>query len=629
VRTSTHTVRPAAASRRETPSARKLVLEGSRFRDSGDWTRAEETYRRATQVDPKNSEAWAELGCLMSDARRFPEAVDCFRRALHRRGKAEETNETREAIRLLLEVADGRPDWARGQFSLGQAYEHLEDFTSARQHLAMALQLDSSREAAVQALFARMYCLEDRYLEAIAAADRAAAAKPTYFLAHLVKRKCCGAVRDWIGAAESTRRAVESMPHMQLHSNLLWEVNYLAETTPESLYAEACRWNSWYAAPLANEIRAHPNDPDPERRLRIGYVSNDLRAHPIAKFFIPVVELHDRRKFEVFAYAVNAATDLVTDWIKGKVGTFVPSHGPHLELAERVRSDGIDILIDLAGHTTGPSYLAFAVKPAPIQVSWLGVLSTTGMTAIDYFLGDAGIPCPGTEHLFSEKVYRLPRSICCFRPTDSVPVAPAPCLKRGYITFGCFNNPRKIHRDVAKLWSAIMHLVPGSRLFLKWHGLEKGETQNLFEKWFAEDGIPAERLRFAGASSTTEYLHDYGEIDIALDPFPFTGGSTTMDALWMGVPLVTLAGRLPVQCTSANALTAINLPGLVAKTPEQYLKIALNLAAIVPNRVTLRQEIRHALQSSPFMDEAGFVRDLEEAYRNMWRTWCRTRNESL
>ena len=471
-----------------------------------------------------------------------------------------------------------------------------------------------------------MYCLEDRYTEAIAAAERALAANPTYFLAHLVRRKCCGAIRDWIGAAESTRRAVESMPHMQLHSNLLWELNYLEDTTPESLYGEACRWNSWYAAPLAEGIRPHTNHPDPERRLKIGYVSNDLRAHPIVKFFIPVVELHDRRKFEVFAYAVNAATDLVTDWIKGKVETFVPSHGAHRELAERVRKDGIDILIDLAGHTTGPSYLAFALKPAPIQVTWLGVLSTTGMSTIDYFLGDSGIPCPGTEHLFSETVYRLPRSICCFRPTDPVPVAPSPCLKLGYITFGCFNNPRKIHRNVVKLWSAILHLLPGSRLLMKWHGLEEDARQHSLEQWFTEDGIPPGRVRFTGASSTTEYLAAYGEIDIALDPFPFTGGSTTMDALWMGVPLVTLAGRMPVQCTGANALTILGLEGLVAHTPEQYLKIALNLAVIVQNRPTLRQEIRQAMVSSPFMDEAGFVRDLEEAYRNMWRIWCRTRN---
>jgi protein O-GlcNAc transferase len=606
--------------------AHKLVEEGSRFRDSGDWTSAEETYRRATQADPRNPHAWAELGCLMSDSRRFAEAVDCFSKALGKSRLKTPLQDAQTTVQLLLELASARQDWARGQFSLGTAYEHLEDFASARKHLAQALQLDSSREAAVEALFARMYCLEEKWLEGIAAAERAIAAKPTYFLAHVVRRKCCLAIGDWIGSAQSTRHAVESMPHAQFHSNLLFEMNYLPDTTPETLYAEACRWNSWYAAPLAGGIRPHANTADPERRLKIGYVSNDMRAHPIAKLFIPVAERHDRRQFDIFAYSVNSATDFVTDYIKGRVDVFVPAEGPHTELAERVRADSIDILIDLAGHTTGPSYLAFALKPAPVQVAWMGVLSTTGMPAIDYFLGDAGMPCPGTEHLFTESVYRLPRSVCCYRPTDSVPVAPPPCIERGDITFGSVNNPNKIGRDVVKLWSAILHLLPGSRLLLKWHGMESAGGQFHLEEWFAEDGIPKGRLQFAGASNTTEYLKEFREIDIALDPFPYNGGTTTFDTLWMGVPIVTLSGRLPVQSIGASVLTTIGLPGLVAQTPEQYLKIALNLAAIVPKRPTLRQEIRQSLASSPFMDEAGFVRDLEEAYRKMWRTWCATKN---
>lgn len=611
------------------PSALALVREGDAFRTAGDFPRAEEAYRGATRADPHCPEAWQELGCLMMDCRRFSEAITCFRQISGQADKAEEGDSAELAIKRLLEIAARRPDWSRGQFSLGSAYEYLKDFESARRHLANALLLDPSREAAVQALYARMYCLEEKWLEGIAAADSALAAKPTYFLAHVVRARCCSAIGDWNGSTESTRRAVESMPHIQFHSNLLFDMNYLPETTPESLHVEACRWNSWYAAPLANHIRPHTNTPDAERRLKVGYVSPDLRAHTITKFLLPVLERHDRSQVEVFVYSVGCHSDFVTDWIKGNVANFVPAEGPHMELAERVRQDAIDILIDLAGHTSGPTYLAFAVKPAPIQVSWMGVLSTTGLSTMDYFLGDAQMPCPGTEHLFTESIYRLPRTNCCYRPTDTIPVSPAPSLDRGYITFGCFNNPHKIHRDVIRLWSAILHLVPKSQMLFKWYGMEAVAVQKRMSSWFQEDGIASERLQFAGASSTTEYLQEYAGIDIALDPFPYNGGSTTLDTLWMGVPLVTLAGRLAVQRTGASVLTGVGLPDFIAQTPKQYLNIALYLAAIVPKVPELRQEIRRALLSSPFMDEIGIVRDVENAYRDMWRRWCSGRTQAI
>ena len=611
---------------RRHPTAFDWVREGNAFRKLGDFPHAEEAYRQAVLIDPGCGDAWSELGCLMMDCRRFLESTTCFQQVLGQPAEGEDPAQA--SIKLLLEIVSGRPDWARGQFSLGCAYEHLRDFENARKHLANVLQLDPSRAAAVQALFARMYCLEDKWLEAIAAADRAIRAKSSYFLAHVVRAKSSGEIGDWAASAESTRHAIESMPHMQFHSNLLFEMNYLPETTPESLHAEACRWNSWYAAPLSNQIRPHANTPDPERRLKIGYVSPDLRAHPITKFLLPVLERHDRSQVEVFVYSVGVHSDFVTDWIRGNVENFVPAQGPHMELAERVRADGIDILIDLAGHTSGPTYPAFAVKPAPVQVSWLGVVSTTGMSTMDYFLGDAQLPCPGTEHLFTENVYRLPRSVCCYRPTDNVAVAPAPSMKLGYITFGCYNNPRKIHRDVVRLWSAILHLVPQSQMLLKWHGMEAATKQERIQQWFVEDGISSERVQFKGASLTTKYLEDYGDIDVALDPFPYNGGSTTLDTLWMGVPLVTLAGRLPVQRCGATFLTTIGLPDFIAQTPEQYLKIALYLAAVVPKMPDLRQEIRRALVSSPLMDEIGIVRDVENAYREMWRTWCQDRKLS-
>ena len=524
---------------------------------------------------------------------------------------------------MLAEIAAERPDWARGQYSLGCAYEHLAEHDRARQHLANALRLAPSLLAAVEALYARMFWTEEKYAEAIAAADRALAINPNYYLALVVRGRASAAQGRMAEVVDSLRRSLEIVPDPVIHSSLLFDITCLTGTTPEVLYAEACRWNALYAAPLASEIQPHANRPDPERRLKLGYVSPDLYGHPIAKFMLPVFERHDRSRFDVFVYSVGTKSDQITEWVRSHVEHFVIFPGEEKKLAERIRSDEIDILVDLAGHTTGEAYLAFARKPAPIQVSWLGVLTTTGMTTMDYFLGDAQMPCPGTEHLFTETVYRLPRSFCCYRPGSEAAVAPGPYSEHGDITFGCFNSPRKITREVVKLWSAILHLVSGSRLLLKYYQLEEETRQAHLRAWFAEEGIPGHRLVFLGSSLSTDYFDEYRLIDIALDPFPYNGGSTTLDALWMGVPVVTLAGRSPVQRTGASVLTAAGLPDLVAQTPEQYVTTAVFLAGTLPKIPDARRNLRKTLEASPLMDEIGMVRGAESAFRDMWRTWCR------
>ena len=614
----------ASRKARSKPSVSELIEKGNRLRNLGDWMKAEECYIRATKADPSNRDAWTELGFLQADSRRFSEAAGCLRKVA--KNGASAVNDPQEAVRLLAEIAAARPDWARGQYSLGCAYENLAEHDLARQHLANASRMDPSMLAAVEALHARMFWTEKKYTDAIAAADRSLAANPDYYLALVIRGRACSALGRMSEVVDCLRRSVQIVPDPIVHSSLLFNMNYLAETTPETLYAEARRWNTLCAAPLASEIQPHTNWPDPERRLKLGYVSPDLYGHPIAKFMLPVFEHHDRSRFEVFAYAVGSKSDDITECFRTRVEHFVTLPADERKLAKHIRADRIDILVDLAGHTTGEAYLAFARKPAPIQVSWLGVMSTTGMSTMDYFLGDAEMPCPGTEHLFSETVYRLPRAVCCYRPGTNAPVAPAPYEERGDITFGCFNSHRKITREVVKLWSAILHLVRGSRLLLKYHDLDEEARQAPLLAWFAEDGIPSQRILFAGASLSTYYFEEYARIDIALDPFPYNGGSTTLDALWMGVPVVTLAGRLAVQRHGACFLTAAGLPDLVTHSPEQYVTTAVFFAQTVPKIPGSRQNLRKALQASPLMDEIGLVRSAENAFRDMWRTWCRGRN---
>ena len=564
----------------------------------------------------------------MLDSHRYREALDCFERALGQTAVVTAGRECeapcvqRAATALLAEMVSQKPAWATGQFSLGYAYEQLRDYRRARPHLEKAMSLDAALAARVESLLSNMHWNEGNYAAGLACADRAIQADPGYGFAHLARADCCSALCRITEACQSRRRAIELQPHPEPHSNLLFEMNFLTDTTPENLFAEACRWNSLYAAPMAARIQPHTNAPDPERRLRVGYVSPDLCNHAMMRFFPPVIEHHDRSRFETFVYAVGSKSDDVTEQFRRSVDNYASMPGAGPEFAERARADGIDILVDLAGHTMGRAFLGFALKPAPVQVSWLGLLSTTGLTAMDYFIGDAHMPCPGTEHLFSEKLYRL-RAESCYRPLADVPLAPPPCLERGYVTFGSFNNPRKIARDVVKLWSAILHLAPRSRLLLKYRGLDTEAVQDRYRSWFLEDGIVPERIRFLGASLPLDYLRAFGEIDIALDPFPYNGGTTTLDSLWMGVPVVTLAGRLAVQRSGASVLSACGLNDLVAHTPEQYL------ADTVPRIPDLRRQVRQALQSSPLMDEIGLVRSVENAYRDMWRAWCRAQVERL
>jgi predicted O-linked N-acetylglucosamine transferase (SPINDLY family) len=461
-------------------------------------------------------------------------------------------------------------------------------------------------------------------LRAVAEAGETLRKSPADLLSHVVRANALKALFCPAESVESARRALELAPEARLHSQMLFLMNFLPETTPEALYAEACRWNSLYAASLPRPHQPHLNVPDPGRRLRIGYVSPDLREHPVMKFLPPVLESYDHSQFTVAVYSVSRKTDARTAELRGLVESFVPFAETGAALEARIRADRIDILVDLAGHTMPLEYLlVFARKPAPVQISWMGLLSTTGLAEMDYYLGDREMPCPGTEHCFSETVYRLPRSPACYRPPGDPPVAPPPSLERGYVTFGSFNHPAKIGPRVVKVWAEVLRSVPRSRILLKYWGMDTETMRQRYQSWFAREGIARERVQLAGVSPAKEYLEAYGEIDIALDPFPYQGGSTTLDSLWMGLPMVAMNGRLAVGRSTTSILKAVGLPDTIADSPEQYVKAAVFLAGIVGEIPNMRGNIRKALQSSPFMDETGFTRDLEAAYRDMWRIWCR------
>jgi predicted O-linked N-acetylglucosamine transferase (SPINDLY family) len=295
-------------------------------------------------------------------------------------------------------------------------------------------------------------------------------------------------------------------------------------------------------------------------------------------------------------------------------------------VARQIREDGIDVLVDLSGHTDGNRMPLFALKPAPVQCTWLGYVSTTGLPTVDYVVADRYVLPPEHERYFVEKPYRLPHSYLCFtKPQTEIEVGPLPAIEKGQFTFGCFNNLVKLNDEVLDLWIGIMQAVPNSRLFLKNRHIMQSRFEKQLVERFAAAGISPDRLLISGEGQRVEYLLGYNWLDLALDPFPYGGGTTTIESLWMGVPVVSLRGDRWVGRVSDSILSTLGLSELVTTTKEDYARTAIALASDLPRLAELRASLRPRLLASPLMDAPGFARDLETAYRAMWSEWCGTR----
>jgi predicted O-linked N-acetylglucosamine transferase (SPINDLY family) len=362
--------------------------------------------------------------------------------------------------------------------------------------------------------------------------------------------------------------------------------------------------------------------------LRIGYVSADFRDHPVGRFLLPLLQRHDSRKFEVFCYSNGPHVDAITKSLQRHAHRWRSIIGQNDdEAAEQIRADRIDLLVDLSGHTSGNRLLVFARKPAPVQVNYLGYPGTTGLTAMDYRLTDRFADPPGlTEPLHVEKLQHLPRTNWCFAPPqDSPPLEPPPAIRRGCVTFGSFNNFGKMTGAMFAVWAEILRQVPGSRLLLKAPALRAQGTRQRILGNFAAQGIEANRLDLHDwQPDYASHLALYGEMDIALDTFPYNGTTTTCDALWMGVPVVTLAGQSHVSRVGLSLLSNVRLPETIATTAEEYIRLAVQLAHDPDRLKILRAQLRERLTTSPLMDADGFTRDVEAAYRQIWRIWCET-----
>jgi predicted O-linked N-acetylglucosamine transferase (SPINDLY family) len=433
-------------------------------------------------------------------------------------------------------------------------------------------------------------------LRATALYQRLALLRPAVVESHLYLGTALTEQGLFTEASRAFERALALAPsRWDVFSSLLFALHLDPGQSPEALRARHLDFGAQLELSLPRLSTPAPRARASGQKLRVGYVSPDLCAHPISYFLEPVLREHDRNEFEIRCYSDVKRPDGVTARLSGLTTEFIAVNGwSHERLYERVRADGIDILVDLAGHTAGNRLPVFARKPAPVQVSWLGYFDTTGLAAIDYRIADEHSVPHDAEPLFSERVVRLPRSANCYLPPQGPPPAPPPCLESGQVSFGCFNNPAKVSQQVCRLYARILHAVPRSRLAFKYRAFNDPALRRRYLDWFEAEEIAPERIHFEGSSPVPEFLAALSRIDIALDPFPYSGETTALHTLWMGVPLVALA-----------------------ESEERYLEIATALARDPSRLAALRPSLRKRLAESALLDHRGVTRELEQAYRWM------------
>jgi protein O-GlcNAc transferase len=463
-----------------------------------------------------------------------------------------------------------------------------------------------------------------RYREALSSYDKALAINASYYQAFNGRGNALldqGLVDE---AITCYRRALAIKPNEPgIHSNLIFACNFDTAATMADHQAERIRWDEQHARQFAVSIRPHTNDPDPDRRLRIGYVSSHFLHQAATYSFGGVLVSHDPSSFEVICYSDTLQGDDVTARLRAHAAEWHDTAALSDDaLAELIRADGIDILVDLVGHMRGHRLLVFARKPAPVQVTAWGEPTGTGLSVMDYLLADPVLVPVAERRFVVEQVVDLPNVLGYWVPDPLPEPGALPALRRGYVTFGSFNRLAKIQDPVLRTWAAILHALPEAHLVLKDRGLADSNQRARIGAILAEEGIAAERVKLLGPTDRAGHYAAYQEIDIALDPFPHAGGMTTLDALWMGVSVVTWPGRTISSRWTATSLTALGLTDFIAPDLEAYVALAVAKASDVTALARLRANLRQRVSASAFGDCARYTRAVEAAYREMWRRWC-------
>jgi protein O-GlcNAc transferase len=615
-----------------------LQKKGDFLRNDGKLNSAIDTYRRAISLKADSPAAINSLGAALQARGELRQAIACYRSAIALSpGYGEPHSNLAVALRALGEMNEAviaarqavalAPANAVAVNNLGLVLRDAGKLSEAIACHERAMKLDASLAEAVTGLGGAL--LDAGEIDrAIAAYQQGIAIKPDDAISHFNLGKTFMTAGDSAAARAAFGQACALQPaNASFASAKISVLFYQPGLTPTAIAEEHFRWGREHAALPVRSICLSNKSRASDRRLRIGYVSPDIRQHPVGRFLLPILETHDRARFEIFIYSDARVSDGISARSKSAAEHWLDSARlTHEELAEQIRRDHIDILIDLCGHTTGSRLLMFARKPAAVQATYLGYPGTTGVAAIDYRFTDAmADPVGMTEPLHVEKLYRLPRTNWCFMETERSPDAgPLPLLGGGgVVTFGSCNNVAKITDQMLGVWSTILQQVPRSRLLIKSMTLASAGARSRIEQVMVGDGIDPGRLTLVGPTvNHHEHLGIYRRIDIALDTFPYHGTTTTCDALWMGVPVVTLGGAAHVSRVGVSLLTALGRPEWIANTGEEYVRIAVEMACDAAGLGDIRQNLRQQMQASALMDAPGFCRDLEKGLESMWAAHC-------
>jgi predicted O-linked N-acetylglucosamine transferase (SPINDLY family) len=612
-----------------------LIAEGNKAEDSGSIREACERYREAVAAAPAYARAHLNLGIGLEASGQAPEARREFETALELEPQNPfvsynlgnlllKQGDLERAENLLREALTHKPEFPEAHVALSNILIDRGDEEGAEAALRAAL---NARPDYVGALYnqARMLRGAHRLSEAEVVLRGTLAIEPQYLpalelLANVLRSQ--SRIGEALDCYATARRLAPGK--IDIRSAELFTLNFVEDISPEALFARHKAFGEQLERAVPRKFLAFPNAKDPERRLRVGYLSGDFWRHPVALFAIPVIE---RSTEEVFCYSTGGTPDEVTQTLREAADVFHDVHAmSDDELADAIHRDRVDILVDLSGHTGEFRLGVLARQPAPVQATWLGYLNTTGLSRVHYRICDAfSDPAPVADELHTETLVRLPHSQWCYRPfIPDVPTRGLPSKQNGFVTFGSFNQIAKVSSGIRRLWAEILKRLPDSRLLVA--GVSDGPARDGLLADLEAVGVSPARIATVPHAVLAEFLHSIGGVDIALDTTPYSGGTTTCDALWMGVPVVALHGTRSISRSAASILSSVGLGEWIAATPEEYVRRAVEFAGDIPRLDELRGTLREKMRSSPIMDETAFVRGLENAYRMMWRTWCEGRH---
>ncbi len=583
-----------------------LLFNFSNFlRDIGDYNEAIIYYKKSIILNPVFSEAQCNLGAILLQHLNFNEAEFYLRQAKENNAK------NVEAINNLASLLrqTGKLDEAKKEYQYAISLKN--DSSYLHHNLGNVLQdLGKLNEAIIS------------YRKAIEL-------NLDFHKSYINLGSCLQKLGRMKEAVESYKIAISLSPVEPTYfSNLLFCLSHMEDVDPQELFKLHCDFGERFEAPLRSSWPIHTNNRDPNRCLKVGFVSGDFRNHAVANFIEPILECLSRSKqFSLHGYYNFPVSDETTHKIKNYFLAWnIVLNLTDQELSNKIIGDEIDILIDLSSHTAYSRLLTFARKPAPIQISWIGYPGTTGLSAIDYLIADKHyLPYGEFEELFVEKIIHLP-AVAIFSPIKNSPeVNELPAKKNGYITFGSFNRTNKITRSVIALWSELLRAVPTSRMLLG--AMPSDSESNIWLEWFREEGIRSERLEFHPKKSTVEYLKLHHQVDLCLDTFPYNGGTTSWYAVWMGIPTLTLTGKTIMSRTGATVMGTVGLGKFIAKDKNEFIEKGIEWSSNILELAFLRQELRERFIQSPAGQPELVTDALSSELRKMWLEWCKLKIE--